>query len=409
MPNHCCVPDCRSNYNSIKGEHVITTFKFPKEETLKNKWISVIRRPDFTPSSSSVVCIKHFDDDDIIRYHTSNGKIITESPLKYLKIKTDAFPRIFTHFPSYLIPPKRKERTGVEDRQIKRIKNYENEIQKFFEEDKINSFEDLITNLTKKIKLSEWNTNIKNNKLYIYLLEINDTLKVKSYVEISSELQSLVYVNDVKLNYNDLKWVFNNTKLVLEKWSQLENLLVSCKNENKLAAKPIEYYLEKSLEYLYEAQEVMNDDFKHEKTLELVTDQVKLMMSSKITYCHQSIITAFVIYSHSSSTYEFLRQFFILPHKRYLQFISSKLSISPDSDDNTQHYLKIMAKNLNEREKVVNLMIDEIYVTSKLVYKAQKIDGMAENKPDELAKTIQSFMITSPFGHFKEMVRLCQV
>lgn len=408
MPNHCCVPDCKSNYSSNKEEHV-TTFKFPKDDFLKNKWISVIRRPDFTPSSSSVVCIKHFDDDDVIRYHTVNGKLIKESPLKYLKIKPEAVPRLFTHFPDYLLSPKIKPRLGVEERRMKIIKYHEIEVKHFFEKDKINNFEDLLQNLTKKIKLSEWDHKIQNNNLYIYLLEINDTLKVRSYIEISAELQTTVFVKDVKLHYNDLKWLFNNTKLVLEKWSQLENLLARYKHEDKISQKPIQYYLEKALAYLYEAQELNNDEFKHEKTLELVTDQVKLMIASKISYCRQSIITAFIIYSHSSSTYEFLRQFFVLPHKRYLQFISSKLSISPDSDDNTQHYLSIMAKDLKEREKVVNIMIDEIYVTSKLVYKAQKIDGLAENKPNELAKTIQSFMITSPFGHFKEMVRLCQV
>ena len=66
----CCVPECKSNYKSLKKnqpfEHV-TVFRFPKNVELKNKWLRKIPR-EIDVTKNTVVCIKHFDEDDVILY-----------------------------------------------------------------------------------------------------------------------------------------------------------------------------------------------------------------------------------------------------------------------------------------------------------------------------------------------------
>jgi hypothetical protein len=101
MPRSCCVPGCKSNYTSTlkAGGKLVSAFLFPKDETLKAKWLNAIPRSDWTPSKHSVVCCLHFPETDIIRD-------ITETNLK-----PNVVPSIFPNLPKYLsktIPTPRK-------------------------------------------------------------------------------------------------------------------------------------------------------------------------------------------------------------------------------------------------------------------------------------------------------------
>jgi hypothetical protein len=98
-----------------------------------------------------------------------------------------------------------------------------------------------------------------------------------------------------------------------------------------------------------------------------------------------------------------------LPHKRYLQSISSTLHVSPHNEINTSNYPTHQVKQLSDRELYVSLLVDGIYVNQTLTFKAQNIIGSAENRPTQIAKTVLSFMITSAFGSYKEIVRLVPV
>ena len=57
MVNKCCVGGCCSNY---KGEETVSVFSFPSDENIKNRWIKFVSRKDWQPTSSAVICIKHF-------------------------------------------------------------------------------------------------------------------------------------------------------------------------------------------------------------------------------------------------------------------------------------------------------------------------------------------------------------
>ena len=54
MPRKCCAPGCKGNYTN--GPNV-SVFFFPKEESLKMKWINAIHGENFVPSKQSVVSV----------------------------------------------------------------------------------------------------------------------------------------------------------------------------------------------------------------------------------------------------------------------------------------------------------------------------------------------------------------
>lgn len=98
MPRRCVVPGCKSNYDtSLKTEPAVSTFTFPKSEERKKCWLRAIPRKCWTPTSSSAVCIKHFDKKHVIThqiYKNSEGKV-QELLLERPRLTDDAIPSIF--------------------------------------------------------------------------------------------------------------------------------------------------------------------------------------------------------------------------------------------------------------------------------------------------------------------------
>lgn len=143
--------------------------------------------------------------------------------------------------------------------------------------------------------------------------------------------------------------------------------------------------------------------------MEIVTDQIRQIGNCRPKYSSRTILMAFMLYSQSPSCYTLIRNFLILPHKRYLQSLSSSVHISADSDINNKNYLVNVVRRLPYLEKVVILLIDEIYITARLDYRSGNIVGSAVNKNTDVAKTVLTYMISSPFGNLKEVVKLLSV
>lgn len=63
--NRCIVPNCKSGYDSTKGEKY-HRFSVPFEENALLEWKKAIPRKDFDLKSGMIVCDKHFLSDDIV-------------------------------------------------------------------------------------------------------------------------------------------------------------------------------------------------------------------------------------------------------------------------------------------------------------------------------------------------------
>ena len=106
MVNKFCVVGCRSNY---KGEETVPVFSFPSDEDIRNRWIKFVNRKDWQPTSSAVICIKHFESKFLKKgEHEKRFKLI-----KTLKPIPTIYPALRKHRPhiKYLFQenPQRKE------------------------------------------------------------------------------------------------------------------------------------------------------------------------------------------------------------------------------------------------------------------------------------------------------------
>ncbi len=97
-----------------------------------------------------------------------------------------------------------------------------------------------------------------------------------------------------------------------------------------------------------------------------------------------------------------------IPAPKYLDRLTSAFkveggTVQGDVPQSTKQYLKTRFSTLNQREKTVNLMLDEVYTSKRVEYSAGKFYGY-ENQT--VTKTLLGFMIKSVGGKFHEMITL---
>ncbi|XP_030760392.1 zinc finger protein 813-like [Sitophilus oryzae] len=101
MPFSCSVPNCRGNY---RGGPKVSAFIFPKNDELRKKWLTAIKRDNFTPTSSSRVCELHFRNEEVERstkFYVTTGEAL-DVPLKVPRLKKGAIPSKLPGCPEYL-------------------------------------------------------------------------------------------------------------------------------------------------------------------------------------------------------------------------------------------------------------------------------------------------------------------
>jgi hypothetical protein len=94
---------------------------------------------------------------------------------------------------------------------------------------------------------------------------------------------------------------------------------------------------------------------------------------------------------------------FCLPSVRYLKRLSSALSSDTGLTESSVQYLEARVKQLSARERIVSIVIDEVYCAKRIEFSGGKIYGMENNSP---TKTLLGFMMKGVAGSYRDMVAL---
>ncbi|KAJ4446704.1 hypothetical protein ANN_13401 [Periplaneta americana] len=346
------------------------------------------------------------------KFPCADGSFITV-PRKKLKLQEGAYPTIFENLPSYLtkqLPQKRKDPSQRLATVIARDKQ---QFEEWNERDNIIEYQEFKSQVS--------NRNISpfifiDKEDYVLLCKIEDNCftevpKVAVSIKVSSAQKVQVFHNNMSLPNSKFHWCLGHEGMC-DKWSKFDCLLSHLKSfkfedmdtKEKLSV----------LSSCFQNIDVDTFEQKSQNKLKFLQEQLELALTTQPRYSSQTLVWASTFFYSFPGAYHFVQssKMLTLLHPSYLRRLLCTMGTNNSGINSSQvSYLREKCKLLEEHEKIVTIMLDEIYVTPKLSYKGGKIEGLAVNEGKELdiASTIQVFMISSPLSSNADVIALFPV
>lgn len=366
------------------------------------------------------VCEKHFKDDEIVRRTTFHNEITGEvisAPLKRLRLKEDAIPSIFPGCPAYLSNDT-KSREGPQEKKVrleqaaieKSIAESMNTKKEYASKTEFQTFEKLQNCLKNSTISSHWTVIVKVDNLLILNISVNENIPILNYaITITNELNLNVSFRSqsiFKSNCYKFPMKVNNINEILNILEYFEQISVNTEKSLIPKLEVVESVLKDSMELFSEKAKYL---------VEFFIEQLGLLKlkPERYRYTSSTLIFASLLFYISPQSYKFIRNSgnFILPDPSTIRKISSSFKNSPqieELDRNFLFYAKQSFLKLNDNDKCVFIMIDEIHIKPFLDYKGGNLVGTAYDST-QLANSVHVFMLQSLFSSFKDVVHMVPV
>ncbi|XP_077518091.1 uncharacterized protein LOC144128519 [Amblyomma americanum] len=359
MPGCCCAPGCRSNYD---GGPSVRVYKFPADETQRAAWTKAISREDFVPTKHTVVCEKHFQTSDFVRFATytdeNTGNVI-EVPLQRVRLKPAAVPSVFPGCPKYLSqPPSSREAPAEKKARLEAAslrKAIELSVAAQEEEDrrnKICSFGELCSALS-KLKTSDFWTVVTTQAKVLFLeLSLDQAPAVRSSVVVLDDLSVQVFLGGSRLHNLGDECVPSQIKdlreldKVLQSVEKLQSCASGSEKEHQLLATVLMLLDEVNKDY--ELQEHHGWNL---QVLKFVRSQVELVLKNVPRYPPDVLVFSGLLYTISPHVYRFIRSSLKikLPHPDTIRRLCSSYHMNPALEQQDPCFLNY-AKTVLPRE-----------------------------------------------------------
>ena len=137
-------------------------------------------------------------------------------------------------------------------------------------------------------------------------------------------------------------------------------------------------------------------------------EQLRLSISKKKKYSQSTLSMALNWLLTSPCLYRQIlnEEMLSLPSSGYLKRLSRAFSVTTGFDQTALKYVEERTRNLNELEKKMVCIIDEIHTIQRVEYQGGKVFGLLDG---HVTKTLLGIMLKSVAGKFKDMVALFPV
>ena len=274
---------------------------------------------------------------------------------------------------------------------------------------------------------------MKNNKLvdFVTCIHAVKNMNVSAFWEVIYANESIIFVH---LNYEGppliLYSVVLNKSLELKIYFKQTSIL----SDKKSIPKVVNYAYEIStvLDFVETSVRMNNisDNFsvirdslnilreadpENEHFYSFFSAQMDLICTKKNRLKYDSDVFLFsaLFFLLSPQGYNYVRNSgnLILPHPSTIRRICNSFKVGPEleqKDEGFLFYIKQRVNGLEPNEKIVILMVDEIYLKQFIDYKGGNIVGTGHSS-DQLASTAHVFMIHSLFSSYKDVVHILPV
>ena len=190
------------------------------------------------------------------------------------------------------------------------------------------------------------------------------------------------------------------------KLSQLINLMARLKSwQVDERSRSLSLDIQTAISVLDRALENIADhDTEEFRKVEFINEQLRLLLHKKHgrQYSPQLMIFAYLIMASSSAAYKVLLQEDVvsLPSVATLKQITRRVDAATNVDNAA--YLQLRVSKLQEHERTLLLIIDEIYVSKRIEYAGGDVVGLTAD--GTVASTLLCFMTKSVAGHYMDIV-----
>src|SRR6218665_3515426 len=418
MGKKCSAFGCTSGYGSEKGRSVDQRFTMHscplKDKELCEKWIRANPRKDFQPTTNSGLCSLHVRESDFVEYsqdkNSSRQKQTGERLLCRRYLKKDAVPSVFPNAPAYFSTNPCEPRPTTKATSASRLEDERRQLATL--ETSFTAKDDISLRSLAEIRDKILNDaafpggfqlTILENNLLIYKMDvINEVACIRACITLRPNLEILVTLNGKGIPQSHYKDI---CPVPLDSFSQLLNLMALvkswCDEKKKTSRKAILSLIE---QYIVDYAETFEECDNERRQLDFLLEQ--LIPKSKYArhYSPPLVIFAYMIYACSPSAYLVLRDqnLLCLPSVSTLKKITRRLDTN--TGINTAGYLKLRVSKMNQLQKTVVLIIDEIYIAKRVEYSAGGVHGLTEDC--RAASTLLCFMVKSLADKYKDLVAI---
>jgi hypothetical protein len=223
-------------------------------------------------------------------------------------------------------------------------------------------------------------TLITNQYLFIYLLSHTDGIpRITTSISVKSDLSVVTSLGGKLIPAGCIKYLVDGQ---LTKMSQLVNLTARVKSlGDERGTRPFYVWVQMAKQCLKSGLETIDDEQEECRVVQFLVAQLKLLTTNKFGrhYSRQLTVLCYMTYASSAAAYSVLRgeNILCLPSVNTLKKVTRRLSIS-DGLDNAS-YLSLRMSSLNEYERNVVLMIDEICIAKRVEYCAGNVQGLTDD------------------------------
>ena len=298
-------------------------------------------------------------------------------------MKPDDIPTIFPNCPSYISKKKPNERSqkATSASRQKHVDEHQ---------DKVKTLEELFEKIVKNSDLDKYVTIVqKENKLMFMGFSLNniDQLITEYCVVIYNDLSFNLWLKDVCVNEKGLGlWKDGKVTCCNNVISFISMLKSMCSNS---VVGIVEFCV-----HLLEG--LLIDDESKARKFSFICEHLRLCSTPPNGRSYSSdLLTCSVLWENTSPS--FYKQIIsdgclTLPSVRHIHRLTSAISVDTGLTESTIRYLNAHISKLEEREKVVSIVMDEIYTSKRAEYSrtSGKFYGL-ENQ--EATKTLFTIMI----------------
>ena len=412
----CAAYGCKSGYKSSTVDNDVTFHAFPRAQELRERWIRANPRKDFTVTKHSRLCSLHFQPHDFVdeRRDTNKSRLKqkSEKPVRR-HLKDGAVPSIFPNAPAYLSKPVGGQRSTSKATSASRRADEEAKFEvleeSFRDSDDISALS--LAEIRKQLKAETavpqgFTMTCVDELLLIYLMQITDNIpKVVACITVNSDRTVVCSVDDKAVpasQYNDL------VDGAVQQLSQLVNLMARLKSwHTDVSSRSFRFHIHTAIAVLESALDTLPDTESAEfRKISFIMEQMKLVVKKKYgrNYSPQLTVFAFMIQAASSAAYTVLHDedILCLPSTSTLKKVTRKVNATTSTDNSAN--LTLRMSKLNEYERTVLLIIDQIYIAKRVEYSGGEVHGLTAD--GQVASTLLCFMVKSLVSKYKDIVAI---